>query len=77
MAKVVYKSYNRNEGSLFPVYLSKVNIVTLPELQGYEFKATNLRSFLFDWLAAREYYGPANKTENILDLGVRYFFNDN
>ena len=22
MAKVVYKSYNRNEGSLFPVYLS-------------------------------------------------------
>lgn len=49
------------------------NMVTLPELQGYEFKATNLRSFLFDWFAAREFFGPDNKT-NILDLGVKYFF---
>lgn len=66
--------YKRKKVCYIP---SERNIVTLPELQGYEFKATNLRSFLFDWLAAREYYGPANKTENILDLGVRYFFNDN
>ena len=49
------------------------NMVTLPELQGYEFKATNLRSFLFDWFAAREFFGPDNKT-NILDLGIKYFF---
>ena len=66
--------YKRKKVCYIP---SERNIVTLPELQGYEFKATNLRSFLFDWLAAREYYGPANKTENILDLGVRYFFNAN
>lgn len=49
------------------------NMVTLPELQGFEFKATNLRSFLFDWFAAREFFGPKNKTD-ILDLGVKYFF---
>lgn len=66
--------YKRKKVCYIP---SERNIVTLPELQGYEFKATNLRSFLFDWLAAREYYGPANKSENILDLGVRYFFNAN
>ena len=52
------------------------NMVTLPELQGFEFKATNLRSFLFDWFAAREFFGPKNKTD-ILDLGVKYFFDLN
>lgn len=41
-----------------------------------EFKATNLRSFLFDWFAAREFFGPKNKTD-ILDLGVKYFFDLN
>lgn len=52
---------------------SERNSVTLPELQGYEFGPTNLRSFLFDWFNAREFYGKDNKTD-ILDLGVRYFY---
>ncbi|MBO5916543.1 MAG: ATP-binding protein [Bacteroidales bacterium] len=49
------------------------NMVTLPELQGYEFGSTNLRSFLFDWFSAREFYSPANKSD-ILGLGVKYFY---
>lgn len=52
---------------------SERNSVTLPELQGYEFGQTNLRSFLFDWFNAREFYGKDNKTD-ILELGVRYFY---
>ena len=52
---------------------SERNSVTLPELQGFEFGQTNLRSFLFDWFNAREYYGKDNKTD-ILNLGVRYFY---
>ena len=55
---------------------SERNSVTLPELQGYEFGQTNLRSFLFDWFNAREFYGKDNKTD-ILDLGVRYFYDPN
>ena len=53
---------------------SERNAVTLPELQGFEFGQTNLRSFLFDWYNAREFYGEDNKTD-ILNLGVRYFYN--
>lgn len=49
------------------------NMVTLPELQGFEFGSTNLRSFLFDWFSAREFYSPANKSD-ILGLGVKYFY---
>lgn len=49
------------------------NMVTLPELQGFEFGATNLRSFLFDWFNAREFYNDENKTD-ILELGVKYFY---
>ena len=49
------------------------NMVTLPELQGFEFGQTNLRSFLFDWFKAREFYVPKNKT-NVLNLGVKYFY---
>lgn len=49
------------------------NMVTLPELKGFEFNTTNLRSFLFDWYRAREYYTPQNKT-NVLELGVQYYF---
>lgn len=48
-------------------------MVTLPELQGFEFGATNLRSFLFDWFSARELYNSDNKSD-ILSLGVRYFY---
>ena len=42
---------------------SERNSVTLPELQGFEFGQTNLRSFLFDWYNAREFYGEENKTD--------------
>lgn len=52
---------------------SERNSVTLPELQGFEFGPTNLRSFLFDWYNARESFKSDNKTD-ILDLGVRYYF---
>lgn len=49
------------------------NMVTLPELKGFEFSTTNLRSFLFDWYRAREYYSPQNKT-NVLGLDVQYYY---
>lgn len=49
------------------------NMVTLPELQGFEFGVTNLRSFLFDWFNAREFYNDDNKTD-IMGLGVKYFY---
>ena len=52
---------------------SERNAVTLPELQGFEFGQTNLRSFLFDWYNAREFYGEENKMD-ILNLGVRYYY---
>lgn len=52
---------------------SERNAVTLPELQGFEFGQTNLRSFLFDWYHAREFYGEDNKTD-ILNLGVKYYY---
>ena len=52
---------------------SERNMVTLPELNGFEFKPTNLRSFLFDWYRAREFYNSENKTD-ILGLGVKYYY---
>ena len=52
---------------------SERNMVALPELNGFEFKPTNLRSFLFDWYRAREFYNPENKTD-ILGLGVKYYY---
>ena len=55
---------------------SERNSVTLPELQGFEFGQTNLRSFLFDWFNAREFYKENNKAE-ILDLGIKYFYDPN
>lgn len=67
------EQYRREKICYIP---SERNSVTLPELQGYEFGPTNLRSFLFDWFNAREFYGKDNKTD-ILDLGVRYFYDPN
>ncbi len=49
------------------------NMVVLPELQGFEFGNTNLRSFLFDWMSARENYDSAHKAD-ILDLNVKYYY---
>ena len=65
--------YHREKICYIP---SERNAVTLPELQGYEFGLTNLRSFLFDWFNAREFYGSENKAD-ILNLGVRYFYDPN
>lgn len=65
--------YHREKICYIP---SERNAVTLPELQGYEFGPTNLRSFLFDWFNAREFYGSENKAD-ILNLGVRYFYDPN
>jgi predicted ATPase len=62
--------YNRQKICYIP---SERNAVTLSELQGFEFGQTNLRSFLFDWFNAREFYKKDNKTE-ILDLGVTYYY---
>ena len=62
--------YHREKICYIP---SERNAVTLPELQGFEFGQTNLRSFLFDWYNAREFYGEDNKTD-ILNLGVRYYY---
>lgn len=64
--------YNRQKICYIP---SERNMVTLPELQGFEFRATNLRSFLFDWFIAREYYTVNNKTD-ILNLGVKYYYDN-
>lgn len=52
---------------------SERNAVTLPELQGFEFGQTNLKSFLFDWFNARNNFSATNKTD-ILNLGVKYFY---
>lgn len=65
--------YHREKICYIP---SERNAVTLPELQGYEFGPTNLKSFLFDWFNAREFYSSENKTD-ILNLGVRYFYDPN
>lgn len=62
--------YHREKICYIP---SERNAVTLSELQGFEFGQTNLRSFLFDWYNAREFYGEDNKTD-ILNLGIRYFY---
>lgn len=72
--KLLDKSlYQRQKICYIP---SERNAVTLPELQGFEFGPTNLRSFLFDWFNARESYDEGHKT-NILDLGVKYYFDGN
>lgn len=64
--------YHRNKICYIP---ADRNMVTLPELQGFEFGQTNLRSFLFDWFNAREFYVADNKTD-VLNLGVKYYFDD-
>lgn len=63
-------NYSRQKICYIP---AERNMVTLPELQGFEFGSTNLRSFLFDWFSARASYSPNNKSD-ILGLGVKYFY---
>ncbi len=62
--------YHRQKICYIP---SERNMIALSELNGFEFKTTNLRSFLFDWYRAREFYSPVNKVD-ILGLGVKYYY---
>ena len=64
------EDYHREKICYIP---SERNITTLPELQGFEFGHTNLRSFLFDWFNAREFFIAGNKTD-VLNLGMKYFY---
>lgn len=51
------------------------NMVSLPELHGFEFGSTNIKSFLFDWMKARTLYDPVHKS-NILNLDIQYYYNE-
>lgn len=62
--------YNRQKICYIP---AERNSATLPELNGYEFGVTSLKSFLFDWYRAREFFNPDNKN-SVLGLGVQYFY---
>lgn len=64
------QEYKRQKISYIP---AERNMVTLPELDGFEFKNTNLKSFLFDWWRARDFHTPENKL-NILGLGFQYYY---
>ena len=64
------EDYHREKICYIP---SERNIATLPELQGFEFGHTNLRSFLFDWFNAREFFVAGNTTD-VLKLGMKYFY---
>lgn len=64
------EDYHREKICYIP---SERNIATLPELQGFEFGHTNIRSFLFDWFNAREFFIVGNKTD-VLNLGMKYFY---
>jgi hypothetical protein len=64
------EDYHREKICYIP---AERNMVTLPELQGIEFGHTNIRSFLFDWFNAREFFVAENKTD-VLNLGVKYYY---
>lgn len=71
--KITHKALDKYSRPKICYIPSERNLVTLPELQGFEFGQTNLRSFLFDWFNAREFFAPENKTD-VLNLGVKYFY---
>jgi len=62
--------YQRQKVSYIPAERSAI---TIPELQGFEFGVSNMRSFLFDWYTAREMYDPSHKAE-VLNLDMKYFY---
>lgn len=62
--------YERRKISYMP---AERNMITSPEMSGFEFGQTSLRSFLFDWFSARELY-TANSKISILDFDVQYYF---
>lgn len=64
------EAYHRQKICYIP---AERNMVTLPELDGFEFGQTNLKSFLFDWWRARELHSTDNKMD-ILGLGMHYYY---
>lgn len=62
--------YERIKISYIP---SDRNVITMKNLEMRDLEATNFRSFLFDWLYCRKYFGADNMTD-ILELGVKYYF---
>ena len=64
------ENYRRLKISYIP---SDRNIVTMRDIEKRELEATNLRSFLFDWLAANKHYDK-NYMVPILNLGIKYYF---
>lgn len=64
------ENYRRLKISYIP---SDRNIVTMRDIEKRELEATNLRSFLFDWLAANKHYDKNNMVP-ILNLGIKYYF---
>lgn len=62
--------YRRVKISYIP---SDRNVVTMKNIEMRDLEATNFRSFLFDWLYCRKYFGAENMTD-ILELGVKYYF---
>lgn len=65
--------YQRQKISYIP---SERNMISLPELDGFEFKNTSLKSFLFDWWSARDSF-TENSSLDILNLGFRYYYDKN
>lgn len=65
-------SYKRNKISYIP---AERNMIVLPEAEKLELANNSIRSFLFDWFNARKKHQYENSI-NILNLGVRYYFNE-
>lgn len=65
-------NYRRKKISYIPAERSAI---TLPELQGFEFGESSMRSFLFDWYSARESYNSEHKVE-ILNLDMKYYYDE-
>lgn len=65
--------YERVKISYMP---AERNMITSPDLMGFEFGQTSLRSFLFDWYSARELFDEKRKI-GILDFNVQYFYAPN
>ncbi len=88
-SNIISLNYDRLEGEFFIVLKDRYaytrekisyipaerNMVVLPELQGFEFGPTNIRSFLFDWLNARWHFDVKHKT-GILNLDVKYYYDE-
>lgn len=55
---------------------SERNLITLQGIESLPLPRDNMRTFLFDWLSVHRKYDE-NNTFNILDLGVKFYFDEN